>query len=35
MSCFVTSKRIVIGKTKNKSLITVCKNCDAYSIVVF
>lgn len=32
MSCFITSRRIVIGKTKKKALITVCKNCNAYSI---
>ena len=35
MSCFITSRRIVIGKTKKKALITVCKNCDAYSIPHF
>lgn len=35
MSCFITSRRIVIGITKKKALITVCKNCDAYSIPHF
>ncbi len=35
MSCFITSRRIVIGKTKKKALITVCKNCNDYGIPHF
>lgn len=35
MSCFITCKRIVIGKTKKKALITVCKNCNDYGIPHF
>ena len=35
MSCFITCRRIVIGKTKKKALITVCKNCNDYGIPHF
>lgn len=35
MSCFIEDKRIVIGQTNKKAVITVCKNCSAYGIPHF
>lgn len=32
MSCYYPDQRIVVGKTKKKALITVCKACSAYGI---
>ena len=35
MSCYTSDRRIVIGKTKKKALITVCMNCKSYWIPHF
>ena len=35
MSCFIEDKKIVIGQTNKKAVITVCENCSAYSIPHF
>lgn len=35
MSCYIQDRRIVIGRTKRKAIITVCKNCSAYWIPHF
>lgn len=32
MACYYPDKRIVVGRTKKKALVTVCKNCSAYGI---
>jgi len=35
MSCYLDDTRIVVGRTKKKALITVCKGCGAYRIPHF
>lgn len=35
MSCFISCKRIVLGKTKKKAMITICIDCNAYKIPHF
>ena len=35
MSCFLDDKRIVVGKTNKKAIITVCKDCQCYYVPHF
>ncbi len=35
MSCYITDERILLGITNKKAIVTVCKNCSAYSVPHF